>query len=237
MRYRAELPQVLSGVSFDIKAGERVGIVGRTGCGKSSLLMTLMRLTETESGRISIDGVDTRSIGLHTLRGKAAIIPQDPAILPGTVRYNLDPFNTKRDEELWDVLEKAQLKSRIEAGEKGLDGTVEEGGSNFSIGELQLLCLARALLRRQEAGGLLLLDEATSALDAETDQIIQDVIRRDFKCTTITIAHRIQTLLDYDKIIVLEGGKVAEFDSPGNLLQQPDSRFRSLAKEGGVQVS
>jgi len=236
MRYRPELPQILVGVTIKIAARERVGIVGRTGCGKSSLLMTLMRLVEMESGSIRIDGVDTKSIGLHTLRSKAAIIPQDPAILPGTVRYNLDPFSLKSDEELWEALEKAQLLPRIKAAEGGLDGTVEEGGSNFSVGELQLLCLARALLCRQEIGGLLLLDEATSALDAETDQIIQTVIRKDFKCTTITIAHRIQTLLDYDKVLVLHEGQVAEYDDPQKLLKQTNSRFRSLAKDGGVAV-
>jgi ABC-type multidrug transport system fused ATPase/permease subunit len=236
MRYRLDLPLVLSGISVSIKGGERVGVVGRTGCGKSSMLLALMRLVDLDSGSISIDGVDTMTIGLHTLRGKAAIIPQDPAILPGTVRYNLDPFHSRSDEDLWDALEKAQLRPRIEQGDKGLECNVEEGGSNFSVGELQLLCLARALLRRQEVGGLLLLDEATSALDAETDQIIQTVIRKDFKCTIIAIAHRIQTLLDYDKIIVLDSGRVVEFDDPQVLLQQPDSRFRSLARDGGVAV-
>eukprot|EP00435_Cladocopium_sp_Y103_P037990 s5_g10.t1 len=229
MRYRDGLPIVLDGISLDIKAGQRVGIVGRTGCGKSSFLSTFLRLVELEEGSIVVDGVDISGIGLHDLREKVAMIPQDPAILTGTVRFNLDPFGKKSDEELWEVLEKSQLKPRIESA-GGLDSKVEEGGGNYSVGELQLLCLARALLRRQESGGLLLLDEATSALDAETDQTIQKVIRSDFNCTIITIAHRIQTLMDYDKVAVFEGGKVVEFDSPQELMKR-ESKFQSLAKE------
>ncbi|CAE7780183.1 Abcc1 [Symbiodinium pilosum] len=232
MRYREGLPVVLDEICLDIQAGQRVGIVGRTGCGKSSFLSTLLRLVELEAGSIAIDNVDISKIGLHDLRSKVAMIPQDPAILTGTVRFNLDPFGAKSDEELWEVLEKSQLKPRIESA-GGLDSKVEEGGGNYSVGELQLLCLARALLRRQDTGGLLLLDEATSALDQETDQTIQKVIRSDFKCTIITIAHRIQTLMDYDKVAVFEGGKVVEFDSPQELLKQP-SKFQALAKEGGV---
>jgi len=235
MRYREGLPTVLNDVSVQIKSGERVGVVGRTGCGKSSLLLTLMRLIEPTSGRVTIDDVDVGTIGLHSLREKAAIIPQDPAILTGTIRFNLDPFATKPDKELWDALEKAQLKPRVESA-GGLDSKVEEGGGNYSVGELQLLCLARALLRRQDVGGLLLLDEATSALDGETDNIIQEVIRKDFHCTTITIAHRIQTLMDYDKILVLNEGKVAEFDSPQNLMKR-EGQFKALANEAGITAS
>jgi len=232
MRYREGLPTVLNGISLSVKPGERVGIVGRTGCGKSSFLAALLRLVEAEAGHVLIDGVNARGVGLHSLREKAAIIPQDPAILTGTVRFNLDPFGAKQDEEIWDALEKSQLRKRVEeAG--GLDSKVEEGGGNYSVGELQLLCLARALLRRQERGGLLLLDEATSALDAETDATIQHVIRSDFKCTTITIAHRIQTLLDYDRVVVLDAGRVVEFDSPQELLKRA-SQFQALAREAGL---
>jgi len=237
MRYRAGLPHVLKGVSMDIKGGERVGIVGRTGCGKSSLLLTLMRLTEPESGRVMIDDLNVGTMGLHSLRSKTAIIPQDPAILTGTVRFNLDPFATKSDEELWTALEKAQLSDRIKSADGGLDSKVEEGGSNYSIGQLQLLCLARALLRKQETGGLLLLDEATSALDAETDSTIQSVIRSDFSCTTITIAHRVQTLMDYNRVVVLEEGCVVEVGRPEELMAKPGSRFQALAKESGVKSS
>jgi len=233
MRYRPELPFVLDGINLVIKAGERVGVVGRTGSGKSSLLITLMRICEANSGNVLIDDVDVRSIGLHMLRGRTAIIPQDPAILTETVRYNLDPTGRHGDAELWDVLEKAQLKARVEMTDGKLDSMIEEGGGNYSVGEMQLLCMARALLRRLDHGGLLLLDEATSSLDNETDKIIQDVIRKQFSCTTITIAHRIQTLMDYDKIVVLDQGKVAEFDTPSQLLAR-DSVFRSLAVEAGV---
>lgn len=235
MRYRDGLPLVLNGISIEIKEGERVGIVGRTGCGKSSFLMVLMRLLEVQHGRILVDDVDIASVGLHDLREKTAIIPQDPAILTGTVRFNLDPFGLKSSQELWVALEKAQLKERVERAEGGLDSKVEEGGGNYSVGELQLMCLARALLRCQTKGGMLLLDEATSALDAETDKTIQTVIRAEFKCTVITIAHRIQTLLDYDKVVVLDAGRVVECDSPVALLKKP-SIFQSLAKEGGVVV-
>jgi len=236
MRYHQELPIVLDGVSLTFQGGHRVGICGRTGCGKSSLLMTLMRLTEIEAGSIAIDGIQTAEVGLHTLREKVAIIPQDPAILTGTVRFNLDPFKTKSDKELWEVLEKAQIAEQVKSREEGLDSEVTEGGGNYSVGQLQLLCLARALLRRLPEGGMLLLDEATSALDAETDQIIQRVIREQFTCTIITIAHRIDTLMDYDAVAVLSNGKVVEFDNPKALIQRPSSEFRNLAQEAGVQI-
>eukprot|EP00927_Polykrikos_kofoidii_P011098 TRINITY_DN14676_c0_g1_i1.p1 TRINITY_DN14676_c0_g1~~TRINITY_DN14676_c0_g1_i1.p1 ORF type:complete len:1320 (-),score=227.02 TRINITY_DN14676_c0_g1_i1:29-3988(-) len=231
-RYRSELPQVLRGVSMEFHGGERVGIVGRTGCGKSSLLMVLMRLMEPEEGVVTIDGVDIGTVGLHTLREKVAVIPQEPTILTGTVRFNLDPVGGLTDEDIWDALEKADLKPRVEkAG--GLGSNVEESGANFSGGELQLLCLARALLRRLPAGGLLILDEATSSLDAETDATIQRVIRSEFRCTTIAVAHRIDTLLDYDRIVVLDGGEVVETASPNELLAKEDSLFRSFASTSG----
>jgi len=233
MKYREELPYVLNGVKLDIKGGERIGVVGRTGCGKSSLLITLMRVCEVDHGNVVVDGLDVRNMGLHVLRGRTAIIPQDPAILTETVRYNLDPTGKHTDPELWDVLEKAQLKKRVEEADGGLDSLIEEGGGNYSVGQMQLLCLGRALLRRMDVGGLLLLDEATSSLDNETDKIVQDVIRKEFKCTTITIAHRIQTLMDYDRIVVLNQGIVQEFDTPSNLLKR-DGAFRSLAVEAGV---
>eukprot|EP00927_Polykrikos_kofoidii_P011099 TRINITY_DN14676_c0_g1_i2.p1 TRINITY_DN14676_c0_g1~~TRINITY_DN14676_c0_g1_i2.p1 ORF type:complete len:1325 (-),score=217.80 TRINITY_DN14676_c0_g1_i2:29-4003(-) len=231
-RYRSELPQVLRRVSMEFHGGERVGIVGRTGCGKSSSLMVLMRLMEPEEGVVTIDGVDISTVGLHTLREKFAVIPQEPTILTGSVRFNLDPMGGLADEDIWDALEKADLKPRVEkAG--GLGSNVEESGANFSGGELQLLCLARALLRRLPAGGLLILDEATSSLDAETDATIQRVIRSEFRCTTIAVAHRIDTLLDYDRIVVLDGGEVVETASPNELLAKEDSLFRSFASTSG----
>jgi len=232
-RYRPELPLVLTSISLKIEGGQRVGIVGRTGCGKSSLMMVLMRIVEPEGGQMTIDGVDIRSIGLHSLRSRVAIIPQEPTILSGSVRFNLDPLKLKGDAELWTVLDQAELRGRIEAA-GGLDSHVEEGGGNYSVGELQLLCLARALLRRLPSGGLLLLDEATSSLDAETDRKVQTVIRAQFTCTTVAIAHRIETLLDYDRIAVLEAGSVAEYDSPKALLAQPTSQFFRLAQQASV---
>lgn len=234
-RYRPELPLVLNSLSLEIKGGERVGIVGRTGCGKSSLLMVLMRIVEPEAGRMTIDGFDVRALGLHSLRSRVAIIPQEPTILSGTIRFNLDPLRLKSDCELWDALEKAELRPRVEAA-GGLDSHVEDGGGNYSVGELQLLCLARAILRRLPAGGLLLLDEATSSLDHATDVLVQRVIRSEFKCTTVTIAHRVQTLLDYDRIAVLEAGSVVELGSPQELLAQPSSQFFRLAAQAGVSL-
>eukprot|EP00929_Paragymnodinium_shiwhaense_P097731 TRINITY_DN59347_c0_g1_i1.p1 TRINITY_DN59347_c0_g1~~TRINITY_DN59347_c0_g1_i1.p1 ORF type:complete len:1365 (+),score=312.30 TRINITY_DN59347_c0_g1_i1:145-4239(+) len=231
-RYRPELPYVLQGLSLDIKGGERVGIVGRTGCGKSSFLMSLMRLLEIDSGRMIIDGVDISTLGLHTLRTKVAIVPQEPAILTGDIRFNLDPLGeAASDDALLKALDAVSLRERVDAA-GGLSGQVEEGGSNFSVGELQLMCLARALLRRLPKGGLLLLDEATSSLDAETDQKIQEIIRKEFHCTVIAIAHRVETLLDYDKIAVLDGGRVVEIGSPNELVARPTSHFAAMVSGG-----
>lgn len=236
-RYRPSLPAVLNGLSLEIRGGERVGIVGRTGSGKSTLLATLLRLVEPERGQMSIDGVDIRAIGLHALRAKVCVIPQEPTILMGTARFNLDPAGVAGDEELWAALEKSQMRLRIESA-GGLGSRVEEGGSNFSLGEMQLLCLAGALLRRRRlpSGGLLILDEATSSLDVVTDQRIQHVLREEFQCTTITIAHRIDTLLDYDRVVVLDAGRVVEFDTPAVLLSQA-SCFQALAREAGCVMT
>jgi len=235
-RYRADLPLVLNELTLTVNSGERMGIVGRTGCGKSSLLMVLMRILEPESGGMSIDSVDILKLGLHTLRSRVALIPQEPTILAGTVRFNLDPLRQKSDNELWGALEKAEMRQRVkDAG--GLDSAVEEGGGNYSVGELQLLCLARAVLRRLPSGGVLLLDEATSSLDVETDKKVQRVIRSEFHCTTVAIAHRVQTLLDYDRICVLDAGQVVECDSPGALLATPSSLFYKFAEQAGVATA
>ncbi|XP_077987408.1 ATP-binding cassette sub-family C member 5-like [Glandiceps talaboti] len=226
MRYRDGLPLVLKGIKIDIKPMEKVGIVGRTGSGKSSLGITLFRLVEAAEGNIEIDGIDIGKIGLQDLRSKLSIIPQDPVLFVGTVRYNLDPFNEHSDDSLWSALEKAYMKNTISALDKQLEAPVVENGENFSVGERQLICMARALLRNSK---ILMLDEATAAIDTETDSLIQNTIRDSFKdCTMLTIAHRLNTVLACDRVLVMEDGKVAEFETPSKLLANPESRFSAM---------
>ncbi|KAF3987062.1 hypothetical protein FT663_04617 [Candidozyma haemuli var. vulneris] len=252
-RYRAGLPSVLKSINVQFKPSEKVGIVGRTGAGKSSLTLALFRLIEATGGTINIDGIDSSQIGIADLREKLNIIPQDAHAFAGSVRENLDPFGRYSDEELWRVLELAHLKDHIESlakpskddaedankdneneesrDQNGLDAKISEGGSNLSSGQKQLLCLARALLKPSK---ILVLDEATASVDVQTDKIIQETIRKEFKDNTIiTIAHRLETVLDSDRILVLDKGEVKEFDTPKTLLANKSSEFYSLCKEGG----
>ncbi|XP_016987820.1 multidrug resistance-associated protein 1 isoform X2 [Drosophila rhopaloa] len=232
VRYREGLDLVLRGVSFDIRGGEKVGIVGRTGAGKSSLTLALFRIIEAAGGRISIDGVDIASMGLHMLRSRLTIIPQDPVLFSGSLRVNLDPFEIKTDDEIWKALELSHLKSFVKSLAAGLNHEISEGGENLSVGQRQLVCLARALLRKTK---VLVLDEATAAVDLETDDLIQKTIRTEFKeCTVLTIAHRLNTILDSDKVIVLDKGQITEFASPTELLDNPKSAFYSMAKDANL---
>ena len=234
LRYRPELPLVLHGITATISAGEKIGIVGRTGAGKSSLISTLLRLVELDSGNITIDGIDISSIGLHTLRSAISVIPQDPVLFQGTMRYNLDPFNVYSDEEVWKALENSHLKVIVQKLELGLLAKVEASGENFSVGEKQLICLTRSLLRNTK---VLLLDEATASVDMETDHLIQSAIRTAFdSCTVLTIAHRLNTVLSYNRIMVLEAGKVKEFDSPENLMKNESTIFHDMMKAMGVNT-
>ncbi|XP_042765225.1 ATP-binding cassette sub-family C member 2 [Panthera leo] len=232
LRYRPELDLILKGITCDIKSMEKVGVVGRTGAGKSSLTNALFRILEAAGGQIIIDGVDIASIGLHDLREKLTIIPQDPILFSGSLRMNLDPFNNHSDEEIWKALELAHLKSFVAGLQLGLSHKVTEAGDNLSIGQRQLLCLARALLRKSK---ILIMDEATAAVDIETDHLIQTTIQKEFShCTTITIAHRLHTIMDSDKIMVLDNGKIVEYGTPNELLKN-SGPFCLMAKEAGIE--
>ncbi|XP_037524946.1 multidrug resistance-associated protein 1 [Rhipicephalus sanguineus] len=231
-RYRADLDLVLKGITCDIKPGEKVGIVGRTGAGKSSLTLALFRIIEAAGGAINIDGLDISTLGLYDLRRKLTIIPQDPVLFSGTLRSNLDPFDVKGEEELWRALEHSHLKDYVASLSEGLQHEIAEGGENISVGQRQLVCLARALLRKSR---ILILDEATAAVDMETDDLIQATIRREFAdCTIITIAHRLNTILDYDRVIVLDSGEIAESDSPRELMKRESSIFYAMAKDANL---
>ncbi|XP_044754616.1 multidrug resistance-associated protein 1 isoform X3 [Coccinella septempunctata] len=231
VRYRPGLDLVLKKLSFNITGGEKVGIVGRTGAGKSSLTLSLFRIIEAAEGAIEIDGVNISEIGLHSLRSRLTIIPQDAVLFSGSLRMNLDPFDAHSDEEVWKALEQAHLKSFVQALPAALSHEVTEGGENLSVGQRQLICLARALLRKTK---ILILDEATAAVDLETDDLIQSTIRREFKeCTVLTIAHRLNTIMDSDRVIVLDKGIIVEFDTPQNLLKGP-TIFRSMCQDAGI---
>lgn len=198
--------------AFSLLVFEKVGVVGRTGAGKSSMFNTLFRIVEPESGVITIDGVNILQLGLADLRKRLGIIPQTPVLFSGTIRFNLDPFNEHNDADLWESLERAHLKDAIRRNSQGLDAEVAEGGENFSVGQRQLLSLARALLRRSK---ILVLDEATAAVDVGTDALIQKTIREEFKaCTMLIIAHRINTIIDSDRILVMDAGRLVEIDTP-----------------------
>ncbi|EFA77181.1 hypothetical protein PPL_12389 [Heterostelium album PN500] len=213
MRYRPELPPSLNDINLEIEAGSKVGICGRTGAGKSSLLLALFRLVEADSGHIEIDNENIDQVALQDLRSKMSIIPQDPVLFAGTLRYNLDPFDTATDEELWEVIERVHLSDKI----KSLDCHVSEDGVNFSVGQRQLMCLARALIRKSK---IIALDEATAAVDLETDAVIQKTIREEFKdSTVITIAHRLNTIIDYDKIVLMSEGRVKQVGKPSELIE------------------
>ncbi|KAI9535317.1 Canalicular multispecific organic anion transporter 1 [Dissostichus eleginoides] len=231
VRYRPGLDLVLHGITCDINSMEKIGIVGRTGAGKSSLTNCLFRIIEAAEGRILIDGVDVSTIGLHDLRNSLTIIPQDPVLFSGTLRMNLDPFDKFSDEAIWKVLELSHLKDYVAGLQEGLQHEVAEGGENLSVGQRQLLCLARALLRKSR---ILILDEATAAVDLETDDLIQTTIRQEFShCTVLTIAHRLQSIMDSSRVMVLDAGKIVEFDSPSNLLEKRGN-FYAMVKDAGI---
>ena len=234
IEYVKDVP-VLKNLSCEIKPREKIGIVGRTGAGKSTLITALFRTVEPVQGSIVIDDIDITQIGLFDLRSRLSIIPQMPQLFVGTVRYNLDPFNEHTDDELWKVLKMVKLKSEIAKLDGKLEAVVEENGSNFSVGQRQLLSMARCLLRNTH---VLLLDEATAAVDVETDALLQSMIRKNFRDKTVlTIAHRLNTIMDSDRIMVLDAGKIMEFDTPANLLSKKGGVLHGMVEATGPESS
>ncbi|XP_039259170.2 ATP-binding cassette sub-family C member 4-like isoform X4 [Styela clava] len=226
-------PNVLKEVCLRIKPNEKIGVVGRTGAGKTSLVAALFRLNELENGEIYIDGIPISTLGLKDLRVAISVIPQDPILFAGTMRRNIDPFDIYTDDKLWEALAKVQLADFVKSLSLQLNTEMAETGSNFSVGQRQLICFARAILAKTK---ILVIDEATANVDMRTDQLIQSTIREEFKhCTVITIAHRINTVIDSDRILVLGGGLVKEFDEPYKLLQNKNGYFANIIKTIGCQ--
>uniref|UniRef100_A0A8C2FF25 ATP-binding cassette, sub-family C (CFTR/MRP), member 6a n=1 Tax=Cyprinus carpio TaxID=7962 RepID=A0A8C2FF25_CYPCA len=231
LQYRRGLDWALKEISLSVNEREKVGIVGRTGAGKSSLALGIFRILEAAKGKIFIDGINIAEIGLHQLRSRITIIPQDPVLFSGSLRMNLDPFDGYTDEEVWRALELAHLKNFVSGLPDKLNHECSEGGENLSLGQRQLVCLARALLRKTK---ILVLDEATAAVDLETDNLIQSTIRTQFEdCTVLTIAHRLNTIMDYTRVIVMDRGHIAEMDSPNNLISQRGQFYR-MCREAGL---
>ncbi|XP_030514474.2 ABC transporter C family member 3-like [Rhodamnia argentea] len=229
VQYAPHLPLVLRGITCTFPGGMRTGIVGRTGSGKSTLIQTLFRVVEPCAGQILIDGVNISSIGLHDLRSRLSIIPQDPTMFEGTVRSNLDPLEEYTEDQIWEALDKCQLGDKVRKKEGKLDSPVAENGENWSMGQRQLVCLGRVLLKKSK---ILVLDEATASVDTATDNLIQQTLRHHFSdCTVITIAHRITSVLDSAVILLLDHGLVAEYDSPKRLLDKESSVFAQLVAE------
>jgi len=229
MRYNKYSPLALRSISLDVKPGTTLALVGRSGSGKSSILLTLFRLVEIENGGILIDGIDIRSVGLHALRASLSIIPQDPTLFAGTLMFNLDATGSASHVDAWAALEAASPDlAQYFAGEKGLDTLISEGGKNLSLGQRQLVCLARALLRKDK---ILILDEATSSVDFKTDAQVQETIRREFVnngVTVITVAHRLETVFGYDRVAVIGSGSLLEYGAPQDLLRKQNGSFRQL---------
>uniref|UniRef100_A0A182NN20 Uncharacterized protein n=1 Tax=Anopheles dirus TaxID=7168 RepID=A0A182NN20_9DIPT len=234
LRYSDDGERVLKDLTFTMRPNEKIGIVGRTGAGKSSLIQALFRLAPFE-GNIEIDDIDTKTLGLRDLRSKISIIPQDPILFSGTLRSNLDPFDQRKDEELWSALDQVELKEAVSSLAGGLECRMSDGGSNFSMGQRQLVCLARAILRNNK---ILVLDEATANVDPETDKLIQTTIRTKFAhCTVLTIAHRLHTVMDSDRVLVMDAGRVVEFGHPHELLHGPIGYLRRLVDQTGVATA
>ncbi|KAL6650383.1 hypothetical protein ACP70R_009308 [Stipagrostis hirtigluma subsp. patula] len=228
VKYRENTPLILKGITISIKSGEKIGVVGRTGSGKSTLVQALFRLVEPAEGQIIIDGVDICTLGLHDLRSRFGVIPQEPVLFEGTVRSNIDPTGRYSEDEIWQALERCQLKDIVASKSEKLDALVADMGENWSVGQKQLLCFGRVILKRNR---ILFMDEATASVDSQTDATIQRIIREEFtECTVISIAHRIPTVMDSDRVLVLDAGLVKEFDAPSKLMGRP-SLFGAMVQE------
>ncbi|KAL4618714.1 hypothetical protein ACB092_06G030900 [Castanea dentata] len=235
VRYAPHMPLVIRGLTCTFPGGLKTGIVGRTGSGKSTLIQALFRIVEPAAGQIMIDGINISLIGLHDLRSRLSIIPQDPTMFEGTVRSNLDPLEEYTDEQIWEALDKCQLGDEVRKKEGRLDSTVSENGENWSVGQRQLVCLGRVLLKKSK---VLVLDEATASVDTATDNLIQQTLRQHFSnCTVITIAHRITSVLDSDMVLLLSNGLIEEYDSPTRLLENKSSSFAQLVAEYTVRAN
>eukprot|EP01016_Furgasonia_blochmanni_P055750 TRINITY_DN937_c0_g2_i5.p1 TRINITY_DN937_c0_g2~~TRINITY_DN937_c0_g2_i5.p1 ORF type:complete len:493 (-),score=62.67 TRINITY_DN937_c0_g2_i5:129-1607(-) len=227
-RYRPKLPFVLRNLKFQIKDGEKIGVVGRTGAGKSSFILSLMRLIEGDSGTINISNVDISQLGLYDLRRKITVIPQESYIFNGTLRVNIDPLGNYKDDEILDAFVRLKVKNEFDL-RGGLDMMIQEGGDSLSEGEKQIISITRAMLKKNR---IVLLDEATSSIDISTEKRIEHVIQNVFKeHTVITVAHRINTIIHSDRVLVLSQGEVVEFDSPDHLLKNHESYFYKIWKE------
>jgi ABC-type multidrug transport system fused ATPase/permease subunit len=234
LEYYPGAATVLNNVSFIVNPREKIGIAGRTGAGKSSIVSALFRMPDP-LGSILIDKINIKSLNIQDSRRAMAVIAQDPVLFTGPLRFNLDPFDHHSDEEIWEALDGASLRSTIENLPEKLDQKLMECGVNLSAGERQLLCLARALLQKSK---IIVMDEATANVDYKTDSLIQETIRTKLKeCTVITIAHRLNTIMDYDKILVLENGRLVEFDTPQNLLAKANGVLRQLYQSHMQQIS
>jgi ATP-binding cassette, subfamily C (CFTR/MRP), member 4 len=228
LRYSLISPPVLSNITWEIPAGTKVGIVGRTGAGKSSIIAALFRLAPY-TGTIFLDGVAACSVPVQRLRRCFGVIPQEPMLFSESVHHNIDPFDEFSLEEVWSALDAVQLRQVVERLPNGIATKLSESGSNLSVGQRQLVCLARAVLRQSK---ILVLDEATANVDYNTDQIIQKTIRERFQASTVLcVAHRLNTVIDYDRIAVFDFGRLVEYDSPANLLRRPNSVFASLVAQ------
>ena len=233
LRYPKTHELILRDINFTVNPGEKIGVVGRTGAGKTSLISALFRLYNLESGTITVDDVDIGIVSLKRLRGNVSIIPQNPVLFSGSLRSNLDPDGNYSDEQLWKTLDVIKMKNVCLSLEQKLDYTVSEGGFNFSSGQRQLICLGRALLRHNK---IVVMDEATANVDPDTDVIIHELIKREFvSCTVITIAHRLTSVLECDKVMVIEAGSIVEFDEKDTLLDNKESIFYKMMSQAGLQ--
>ena len=234
LRYKEDIPPALDNLSFAIAPKEKVGIVGRTGAGKTSIISALFRLVKFE-GTILVGGVNINDLSLDSVRSKISIIPQEPVLFSGTVRQNLDPFGRFTDGELWTVLGDLELKEFVTEFPGGLEGAILERGANLSVGQRQLFCLARALLRRND---ILVLDEATANLDYKTDSLVQGTLKNKLvDCTVVIIAHRLYTIMDCDKVLVMEAGRTSEFGHPFKLLQNENGALYDLVSKLGTNMA